>query len=276
MLKNFTRSKALIFLITVVICASLFVATSIAQGFARGYFTQDESLKAGMVVVLSTTKSTDKSYVERATRENIKNVIGVATQSDQNLATIASAEQQVYVQSNSVIPVLVSDINGETKKGDKLTISPLKGILMRAEPTDPTIGSAQEDFSSSGAESQIINTKDGDKTTLVNTQSVLVGNVISAQELASNDDRSALERLGEAVAGKPVGELQVIIALVIFLAVMISEGSIIYGAISSGIISVGRNPMAKNIIRIELVRVLGLAVVVLGIGLSAVYFVLRV
>lgn len=270
------KRKAVICIITVVVLTFILIGTGLAQGFARGYFTRDEALKASMVVVLSTTNNFDKPYVERATIENIENVIGITTQSDENLVTIASADQQVYVQSDGIVPALVSDINGKVKKGDKLTISPLNGILMRAEPNNLTIGRAQEDFLGGEAESQAITTKDGDKSTLISKMKVSVDNVATTQQPAKIDDKSVLERLGEAVAGKPVGELQVIIALVIFLIVMISEGSIIYGAISSGIISIGRNPMAKNIIRIELVRVLGVAVVVLGIGLSAVYFVLRV
>lgn len=255
----------------IVFTAIFLVMTAAAQGISRGYETQDEMLKTGMVVVLNTT-NTDKPSVERASRESIDRVIGVTTDSDSNLLTIGSAAQQVYVQDSGVVSVFASNVNGEIKKGDKLTLSPLKGILMRADDVSLTIGSAIEDFSPTGAESQMINLEDGKKTILINKLNVAIDNALATQQPVN--DKSTLEKLGKSVTGKYISEIKVIIALVIFLIVMIAEGSIIYGAISSGMISVGRNPMAKNVIKRELVRVLVISVIVLFIGLAAIYFIL--
>ncbi|MGI9028315.1 MAG: hypothetical protein ACR2FM_05765 [Candidatus Saccharimonadales bacterium] len=254
--------------------AAMFMASASAQGFARGYATNDQGLKNGMVVTFSNTSTPDKPYVERATREDIQKVIGVTTTSEDNLLTIASAEQEVYVQNSGVVSVLTSDVNGDIKKGDKLTLSPLKGILMRGDDVNPIIGSAVADFSKDNAESQTVSTDSGEKTVLVNKLEVTIDGGLIENQVGNNS--SALQKIGKSVTGKDVGELQVIIAMVIFLSVLIAEGSIVYGAVSSGIISMGRNPMAQKVVSRELVRVLGIAVVVLFVGLAAVYTVMSV
>lgn len=273
--QSYRRSALAILSVLVVLMAIFMVKAAGAQGVARGYFTHDQDLKNGMVVALSISGSGDKPYVERATRENVEKVIGVTTNSEDTFLTIGSSEQQVYIQTTGVASLFVTDINGDIKKGDKLTLSPLKGILMRANDASPTMGTALEDFSTMNAESQTVESSDGTKTALVNRLSVSIDGILTRQP-AFVESKTALEKLGEAITGKRVGELQVIVALVIFFIIMVAEGSIIYGAISSGIISIGRNPMARGAIRGEIFRILIVAVIVLIIGLGAIYLILQV
>lgn len=256
-----------------ILLAIILPANAAAQGIARGYFTQDSDLTNGMAVVISATDS-DKTYVERATRDNIQNVIGFTTTNENNLLTIGSAQQEVYVQRTGQVSALASDINGPIKQGDKLTLSPLKGVLMRADDVNPTLGTALTDLSLVNGESQTVVTDNGQKNTSLNNLNIAIDTTLIGQQTAVANDKSALERLGEAIVGKEVGYLQVIAAMIIFLIIMVAEGSIIYGAVSTGIISIGRNPMAKKTIRRELVRILGIAVFVLVIGMSAMYLIL--
>lgn len=253
-----------------------------AQSFARGYVSDDSGLQPGMAVSLSASSRADEPRVERAAPETIEQVIGVTATADDNIVTIGSGEQEVYVQSSGMVETFASDINGEIKQGDSVTVSPLKGILMLAGEGEPSIGLALEDFNAANAETQSIITGEGVRTVQIAKVEISLNNVVLAnQQIAIGDSRlaqtdSTLERLGQAVAGKPVGELQVIIALVIFLVVMIAEGGIIYGAVSSSITSIGRNPMARQFIRSELIRVLLLAIVVLLVGVASIYAVLNI
>lgn len=260
----------------VLLLLTIFVsACAVVQAYARGYKTNDNGLKPGMIVVINTTSAPGEPLVERATRESVDRAIGITTEIEDNLVTVASGEQQVYVQMAGVASAYVTDTNGGVVKGDKLTLSPLKGILMRGNEVDPIVATALEDFPDGAAQAQPVTGESGATTArLAKLNVALENSLVTDQEGPS--DESAIERLGRAVIGRDVGELQVIVALIIFFIVLVSEGSIIYGAVSSGIISIGRNPMAKDVIRRELIRVLGLALVVLLIGLGAIYLVLRI
>lgn len=225
-----------------------------------------------MVVALSDSGTPDTPSVERASQDAADKIIGVATGADDTLVTIASGSQQVYVQSSGVAVAFVSDVNGSIKKGDQVSISPIKGVLMRSEASGVIVGLALEDFPSQNAESQQISTSNGQQTVLVARLSISLDG-----KLTSNAGRvvdSSLARLGRAIVGKEVNEIQVVIAVIIFFIVLVAEGGIIYGAVSSAITSLGRNPMARKFIRRELARVLVIAVLVLLIGLAAVYAVL--
>lgn len=257
---------------------SFIIATTMlvgyAQDFARGYVTRDDQLRPGMVVGLSTTDDGGQAAVERATRENSDKIIGVSAESGDTLVTIASGEQQVYVQTSGEVVAFVSDINGQVHKDDNLTISPLKGVLMRSDSTTPTIGLALENFKAETGEMQEVTAPSGIKMASVGKIRITLDPLLANQKTQTVP--SPLERLGQAVAGRKVEEIQVVVALIIFLVVLVAEGSIIYGAVSSGLISLGRNPMAKSAIKSELVRVVGVAMIVLFVGLAAMYGVLRI
>jgi hypothetical protein len=269
-------SKTYVSMVIVATLGSLFISWPLnAQGLASGYKTKDTGLKPGMAVSLSNESTPDNALVERATTENISKLIGVASEQEENLVTISSGEQQVYVLSSGEVTAFVSDINGEVKKGDDLTLSPLKGILAKADETTATMGSALEDMPLDKAETQSIKTDTGDKTVRIVRMSINIGSN-AATRPATDQNNSALARLGQLIVGKKVGDLQVVIALIIFLVVLVTEGSIIYGAVSSGITSIGRNPMAKGIIKKELFKVLFVALFVLFVGLAAVEAILRI
>ena len=266
-------------LLIIVLCtAILLAATLTAWAYARGYVSQDQELTPGMTAALSQSSTAEVAVVERANQDNPQMVVGVATVPEENTVTVASGTHQVYIQSIGSVKAFVSNVNGELKKGDSLTVSPILGVLMRANSGSRAIGTALEDFSNENAESHVITTDEGNKTVLISELNISLANSLSnGQEFsADTEEASALEKLGKAITGKEIGEFQIITALVIFLVVMIAEGSIIYGAISSSIISLGRNPFSKNMIRKELVRVLLLAVFVLLIGLASMYAVLRI
>ncbi len=244
-----------------------------AQDVARGYATRDKDLKPGMVVSLSSESSADKPEVERADLDSASKVIGVTVNSSDSLVTIASGTDQVYVQSRGEASVYATDLNGEIKKGDGVTVSPLKGSVMRAAGNLPQLGLALEDFPGEAQETTIEGSETGRNS--VRTARIKV-TLASGLSESTSVSESSLSRLGRAITGKHVGEVQVIIALIIFLIVMVAEGSIIYGAVTSAITALGRNPLAKKVIISELVRVLGMVILVFIVGMAAIYLVLKV
>jgi hypothetical protein len=228
-----------------------------------------------MLVQLSDSSTADEPKVERATTDNIDKIIGVATTPDDSVVTIASGKEQVYIETTGDVDAYVSDISGEIKKGDLLTISPLRGIMAKAQVDSRLImGIALEDFSSKQTESYVINSGDGQKTTQIAKLRINLDRKSANNNVPEAD--SSLRRLGRSITGKDVGEIRVVIALVIFFIVLVAEGGILYGAVTSAITALGRNPLARNIIKRELLRVVIIAIFVLIVGLGAVYGVLWV
>lgn len=189
------------------------------------------------------------------------------------MLTIASGTSQVYIESEGGVGAYVSDVNGTPKKGDLLTISPLKGILMKAgDDASMVLAVADEDFSAEKAETYSL-TGDGPKTALIQKIRVNLDRSGAGTRNVA-DVKSALDKLGRVIVGRDVGTFRVAMALVVFLLVMITEGAILYGTISSSITSLGRNPMAHGVIRRELFRVIFVVTVVLLVGLGAIYGIL--
>lgn len=241
--------------------------------WASGYFTDDAGLKPGMVVALSKDSTPEESKVERASAENPFSIIGIATTPEDQSVTIASEKEEVYVENSGEVTAYVSDVNGEVKKGDRLTISPLKGILSKSpEKSALILGIALEDASSKPAEEYQIQSDGSTKTAKVVSMRIN----FDRKPGSNQDEDSPLESLGKTLTGKNINEIRVVAAIIIFLIVLIAEASILYGAISSAITSLGRNPLARDIIKHELLRVVIIAFAVLVFGLGSIFLILKV
>jgi hypothetical protein len=271
---SYHLKKRLLLVSLTVLCTLFSAALYPVSAVANGYATDDPKLIPGMVVALSESSTAEEPKVERAALDREQKVIGVSTAADSQLITIGSGKSKIFVQATGEATVFVTDLNGAVKKGDLLAPSPLLGILMKAdESTAPIVGIAIEDFNAQEAETQKIKETDQSHDTKIDTIRINLDHKAASNQQASATD-SSLERLGRAVVGKDVGEIQVLAALVIFLIVLVAEGGIIYGAVSSAITALGRNPMARQIIRKEMVRVVVIALVVLTIGVAAIYAIL--
>jgi hypothetical protein len=261
-------------------CLSMVAAFAItvmspASALAKGYATDDGQLQPGMVAALSEDGTADKPKVERASIDDDSKIIGVTTTPDSELVTIASGEEQVYVQTTGEVNAFVSDLSGEVKKGDLLTLSPLRGVLMKADAnTSSTIlGIALEGFSGKTTETKSIQDSNGQRDVKVATLRINIDYKAPTGQGGTLTD-SSLRRLGVAVTGRDVGEIRVMAAVIIFLIVLVAEGGIIYGAVSSAITALGRNPMARKIILREMMRVILIAAGVLVLGVAAIYAIL--
>lgn len=264
------RIRKTLTIIAALLAVSLFVAPSVTA-WARGYLTDDDGLKPGMVVALSGNGASDDAKVKRASRDDASSILGIATNPANYSVTLASEQEEVYIETSGEVTAFVSDIYGEIKKGDKLTLSPLNGILAKA-PADSALilGIAIQNMSSKTTEEQTIDTDGGAKT--VKVASILIN---FDRELGSGKGSdSTLARVGRSIVGRDISDIRVVAALLVFLVVLIAEASILYGAISSAITSLGRNPLARKIIKHELLRIVIIAAAVLLFGLGSIYLIL--
>lgn len=245
-----------------------------SQGIAQGYDTKDDLLRPGMAVQLAINNDNpDNRFIERGTSEFPERIIGISTSPASNFALIGSTKNQVYVQSSGQVIAYVSDLGGVVKKGDLLTISPLKGVLMKVGNTaSAEMATALEDVDSSKAEELEI---DGGSTSTKNAKVNKILINLDRHTFQSNQNTSnTLSRVSRALVGKDVGELRVLVALIVFALLLVVEGGVVYGAISSSLTALGRNPLAGDAIKRELVRVLAVALAILLTGLGVVYTIL--
>lgn len=270
---NAVLQRGLSSLVFCLVIAFLLMPPSVSA-LTKGYATDDTGLMPGMVVALSESSTADEPKVERAALDKSTQVIGVSTTSDGQLVAVGTDKSQIFVQTAGEATVLVSDLNGPVKSGDLLTPSPLLGILMKADQSmAPVVGIAIEDFDESTAKEQLIQEGSSQGRVRIDKVRVSLDHVAASNQYAGMTD-SSLTRLGRALTGRDINELQVVAALAVFLIALVAEGGIIYGAISSSITAVGRNPLAGRIIRREMVRVVGVALAVLVIGVAAIYLIL--
>jgi len=85
---------------------------------------------------------------------------------------------------------------------------------------------------------------------------------------------AALQNLANALAGKTVDSLPIIISCVIFIITLIVVVSIIYSMIRSSIISVGRNPMAQSAVYRDVIQLSALVLGILAVAVIAIYVIL--
>lgn len=245
------------------------------SSISQGYLTKDTDLGVGMAVSLSIDSTPDTPVVERSTTGNEDRFVGIVTTIDTSLLSLTGKNSELLVSATGEATAYVSDLNGQVKQGDVVTVSPLAGVLMKAGETDALlVGTAVEDAPETNQISRQVKTNSGtERTTLISLQKIDV-NPRTRQIDSTTTDRAFLVILGESITGKSVSQVQVISALVVFMIMLIVEGSIIYGAIRTSITAVGRNPLSRGALYKQLLQVSWLALIVLVFGLGAVYIIL--
>lgn len=244
-------------------------ATLISQGFVA-----DTKLPPGSVVSLKKESATN---VESTTIENVNNIIGIVIDAGSSQLSLSSEKgTQVQVATSGVEQVLVSDINGKITAGDQITASPLSGVGMRATGSTKVVGVAQGDFPNSSASDQKYKDKDNQEHTVKLGQvAVLVSVTYYYKQPDKTIIPSAIQNLANALAGKKVNPLPVILSIIIFIVTLIVVVSIIYSLIHSSIISVGRNPMSQAAVYRNVIQLSALVVVILAVSVISIYMVLR-
>lgn len=228
-------------------------------------------LPAGSIVSLVKDSRTD---VEPAFTGNVDNLLGAVVNPDSSLINVSTGNsKQVQIATSGTLPLLVSNINGEIKRGDHITASPLKGLGMLANGNVRVIGIAQGDMTSKHEE--IIKDVDG------NDQKVIIGEVpvlINVSYFFKEPEKSiipvALQNVANSLAGREVKPLPIIISSAIFFITLVAVVSIIFSMIRHSIISIGRNPMSQSAVYRDVIHLSALVVGILAVATVAIYMVL--
>ena len=236
-------------------------------------FLASGSLPVGSIVSLQ-KNSTD--HVVNSTTANAGDMIGVIIDAGSSQLSLSSDQSnQVNVAASGVEQVLVSDINGNITAGDPITSSPISGVGMKATSNVEVIGTAQDNFPNTTSSKQSYKDQKGQQ------QSVNLGEVpvlVNVSYYYKQPDKTlvpaAIQNIANALAGKKVSALPVLISVGIFIITMIIVVSMIYALIHSSIISVGRNPMSQAAVYRNVIQLSGLVILILGVAVGSIYMVL--
>ncbi len=252
-------------LVVIALCATVNAVTYISQS----YLTTDK-ISLGSIVSL---KDGTSDQVVAADNKNVDNLLGVVVNADNSVLSVTSdGPNKAEIATSGTLQLLASDINGVIKKGDQITASPISGVGMRANSNVRVIGIAQGDLNGS---EQSYTDKSGVK------KSVIIGQIpaqVSVSYYFKEPDKTlvptAIQNMANALAGRTVSTLPILISAGIFIITLVVVVSIIFSMIRSSIISVGRNPMSQSAIYRDIVQLSALVMAILAIGVIAIYLVL--
>jgi hypothetical protein len=271
---KFGGKRLLTHWIAVVIVLLAVPAFASASTLISETYSASDKMQSGTIVSL---KKNTSDKVEAASTANTAYILGIVIDSDNSQLSISNNENnQVHVATNGIEPVLVSDINGAIAVGDSITASPITGVGMKATDNVKVVGVAQEAFpNGSASKASITDKKTKQKQDVKLGQiSALVNVAYYYKQPEKTIIPSAIQNVANALAGKKVNSLPIIVSIGIFIMAMIVVVSIVFSLIRNSIISVGRNPMAQSAVYRNVIQLSLLVIIILGVAVGAIFMIL--
>lgn len=255
------------------------IKTATGGGSVQGY-ASDTVLQDGTVVQLA-GKGVTK--VAPATAKDLQQMYGVTVDPHELSLTLSdsSLKNEVYVATSGTYSVLVSTQNGPIAAGDYVTMSAIDGVAMKATTDEKTVfGRAAGGFN--GKSNSIGNTT-LKYTSGATNQTVALGLIPVAINIQRNPNEKStkanlpkvLQRIGEAVAEKPIGPLRIYLSIAVTGLSIVVALVTLYAGIRSAMIAIGRNPLSKKSIFRGLLEIILTSFLILIIGLFTVYLLLK-
>ncbi len=241
-------------------------AAAISQGYQS-----DESLSPGTVVSL---RESDHKVVPADITNDIS-LLGVVVGSAEATLNVASPTDKVQVSTVGVVDAFVSSLGGDIKTGDPVTVSPVRGVGMKAGSAGRIIGIAQEEA------------KYSDRT--VNVQAKAGGSVkaklgsvpvaVQVSYYTPPPEKTVvppwLQTFADTAAGREVSLIRLLASSLVAVIALIVTTVLLFSAIRNTMVSIGRNPLAKTSIYRGLWQVIAISVVVVVSGFMIAYLLLR-
>ncbi|MDB5177096.1 MAG: rane protein of unknown function [Candidatus Saccharibacteria bacterium] len=267
----------------VVIAAATIVlpvsATEYGGGSVQGY-ASEAVLDNGTIVQLD-GKGT--KAVKVATQSELQNMFGVTVDRSQLSVTLSDAglKNETFVAVSGTYNVLVSTQGGSIATGDYVTLSSVNGIAMKAGTEEKTVfGRAVGGFDGKGVTLGTTTLKETNgkpnKTVTLGAIPVTIDIKRNPNEKSTKSDLpEILQRIGQAIAEKEVSPIRIYLSMGITAVSLIAAIAVLYSGVRSGVISIGRNPMSKKSIFRALLEIILTSILILIIGLFAVYLLLK-
>lgn len=242
---------------------------AVSAEYSQSY-TSDNKLSFGTLVSLV---DNSENKIEPTSISNAKNYLGVYVANEGSILAINKQNDgyQVAVSGNTI--ALVSDENGDIKKGDKLAISKIDGVASKALSGNNVVGVAAYDFDESSSKNSVtqVNLADG------STGNVVIGPMEMEIYTVKKDVEVKPGLIGwvERLTGKEVTPFKILVALLITILLFFCVTAMATSATRNTIIQASRNPLAKPVIMRALVRIFMFIAIISIIGVVLIYVVLR-
>jgi hypothetical protein len=192
----------------------------------------------------------------------------------------SAVQNETYVAVSGTYNVLVSTQGGVINSGDYITLSSLDGIGMKASTDQKTVfGRAAGSFDGKSltlGTTQLKDSSGATKTVTLGTVPVTIN--IQRNPMIKSTKVNVpnwLERLGVQIAEKQISPIRIYLSMGITAVSLITAIVMLYAGVRNAIIAIGRNPMTKRSIFRALLEVILTSILVLVIGLFAVYLLLK-
>lgn len=276
-------SRIVLGLAVIVVAASAVVLPVAAQTYGGGSvqgYASSAPLDTGTIVQLT---GKDANGVKIATQAELQNMFGVVVDRNSLSVTLSSEalQNETFVAASGTYNVLVSTQGGPIVSGDYLTLSSVNGVAMKAGTDEETVfGRANGSFDGKGVTLGTSVLKDTEGKV---NQTVTLGSIPVTIDIKKNPNIKStesqlpdfLQRVGQEIAEKEVSPIRIYLSLGITAISIVAAIVIIYSGIRNSVISIGRNPMSKKSIFRALLEIILTSILILIIGLFAVYLLLR-
>lgn len=267
-------------IVTVFTAATSVVRAESYGGGSVQSYAADNLLDNGTIVQLTGKNS---NRVKVALQSDLQNMFGVTVDRNQLPLTVTNEgiQNETFVAVSGTYNALVSTQGGPIAAGDYVTLSSVNGVAMKAGTEEKTVfGRAAAPFDGKGITLSSVPLKDSSGK---ENKTVSLGIIPVTIDIRSNPNQkttkanlpSFLERVGLAIAEKPVSPIRIYLSIGVAAISVIAAIAIIYAGVRNGVISIGRNPMSKRSIFRALIETILTSLLILIIGMFAVYLLLK-
>lgn len=244
-------------------------------------YAADAPIAMGTIVQLT---GKDASRVKIAEQSHLQDMFGLVVDKSQLPLTITggdSVQNETFVAATGTYNALVSTEAGPIASGDYVTLSAIKGVAMKAGTEEATVfGRANGAFDGKGVTLGTMAIKDRNGNI---TQTVTLGSIPVTIDIKRNPNEKTtesnlpdfLQRAGQEIAEKEVSPIRIYLSMGISLICIIAVIVMLYAGIRNAVIAIGRNPMSRKSVFRALLEVILTALLVLIVGLFAVYLLLK-
>jgi hypothetical protein len=272
------RSLSRVWLLLAVVAACLVLfglpsASASSANISHSY-DADGTIVNGDLVGLEANKP---DYVQLANTGNGTRLLGVAVNSGDSLLAVDASTAKIQVATSGSAGVLVTTLNGNINVGDEIGVSPFNGLGMKAVANSHIVGLAEASFNSQSSGATLRQVKDESN----HTKQIWVGFTQVSLAVSSNSTPaggsrlSFLQKIAKSLTGHTISTFRILISIVILLLAVVVLVAIIHASIYGSLLSVGRNPLAKDSIIRALIYITTMAILLVSIAASAIFFLLK-
>ena len=262
----------LLFLPVAMSLFGLSVLQTSAAPLIQSYSTNKPLLTGTVVFIDAKT-----GYVEPASTDDNRKILGVIVGVTDSQPGLNNSVNKVLVARSGRVSIILSDVNGAIRVGDKISTSQIPGVSMKAAKGETIIGVAKEDYDGSKGQSSYEVTNDAGETKTANAATTRAELELTDYNGAS-DASSTNGSTGEGVASNDkniISSTATILSVIAVLVLIVIMVIIVYTNVRSSFISIGRNPLEQKGIPKELNKTLFTALGFIAACIVIIYLIAK-